>query len=176
MRRALIAGSLCALLGLSAAMAQETLDMNGQDRFRYRILEWLRREPRKGLGAMGATVIVHGLNIARGQQVAAEINARGPGRAVFYPGDLGSLDEVGKLARAVLDAHPRIHLLINNAGIIGSSERRESADGYEQVFAVNYRSHFRLTRERCQALKAAAPRHRQCRGGRSVRWISTIRC
>jgi NAD(P)-dependent dehydrogenase (short-subunit alcohol dehydrogenase family) len=108
---------------------------------------------------MGATVIVHGLNEARGAEIAAEITRAGPGRAVYYPGDLGSLDQVEALARRVRADHPRLHLLINNAGIGGASNdaRRESADGHELVFAVNYLSHFHLTRLLMPVLEAGAP-------------------
>jgi len=75
---------------------------------------------------------------------------------VYYAGDFGSLDQVGQFARRVQAEHPRLDLLINNAGIIGQT-RRESADGYELVFAINYLSHFHLTRELLPALEAGAP-------------------
>lgn len=113
----------------------------------------------KRLGAMGATVIIHGLNEERGQQIAAEITQKGPGRAVYYPGDLGSLKQVDALAERVKAAHPRLDLLINNAGIGGTSngERRDSIDGYELVFQVNYLSHFHLTRKLLPLLEKSAP-------------------
>ncbi len=108
---------------------------------------------------MGATVIVHGLDEQRGAAIAAEITGKGPGRAVFYRGDLNSLAEVAALAARVRSAHPQLHLLINNAGIFGAPDqpRRLSADGYEQIFAVNYLSHFLLTRELLPLLEAGAP-------------------
>jgi NAD(P)-dependent dehydrogenase (short-subunit alcohol dehydrogenase family) len=108
---------------------------------------------------MGATVIVHGRNEERGAEVVAAINAAGPGNAVFYRADLGSLDEVKALADRVKDQHGRLDLLINNAGIGGASNdpRRTSADGHELVFAVNYLSHFLLTRELLPLLEASAP-------------------
>jgi NAD(P)-dependent dehydrogenase (short-subunit alcohol dehydrogenase family) len=111
------------------------------------------------LGAMGATVIVHGLNEQRGATIAAEISKAGPGKAIYYSGDLASLDQVRALATRVRSNHPQLHLLINNAGIGGASNeaRRESADGHELVFAVNYLSHFLLTRELLPALEAGAP-------------------
>src|SRR4051812_26126821 len=71
------------------------------------------------LGKLGATVIVHGLDENRGRAIAAEITAAGPGRATFQPGDLASLEEVRKLAAQIRAEHPRLHLLINNAGILG---------------------------------------------------------
>jgi len=102
---------------------------------------------------------VHGRSAERGAEVVDAINEAGPGRAVFYQADLGSLDEVEALAERVRDEHPQLHLLINNAGIGGASQdaRRESADGYELVFAVNYLSHFALTRALLPLLEASAP-------------------
>jgi NAD(P)-dependent dehydrogenase (short-subunit alcohol dehydrogenase family) len=69
------------------------------------------------------------------------------------------LDEVKALADRVKDQHGRLDLLINNAGIGGASNdpRRTSADGHELVFAVNYLSHFLLTRELLPLLEASAP-------------------
>ncbi len=60
----------------------------------------------------------------------------------------------------MLAGHPRLDVLLNNAGIalFGSREgRRESQDGVELHFAVNYLSHFLLTLMLLPALKAAAP-------------------
>lgn len=139
--------------------AQDTLDMNGKTAMVTGSTSGLGEVVARRLGALGATVIVHGLNEERGAGIAAEITRAGPGRAVYYPGDLASLDQVDALARRVRQNHPRLHLLVNNAGIGGASngERRESADGHELVFQVNYLSHFLLTRELLPLLEAAAP-------------------
>lgn len=144
---------------MHGAAAQEAIDMKGKTALVTGSTSGLGEVVAKRLGAMGATVIVHGLDEQRGAAIAAEITRAGPGRAVYYPGDLGSLQQVDALAKRVRAAHPQLHLLINNAGIGGASngERRESADGHELVFAVNYLSHFLLTRELLPALEAAAP-------------------
>jgi NAD(P)-dependent dehydrogenase (short-subunit alcohol dehydrogenase family) len=47
-------------------------------------------------------------------------------------------------------------VLVNNAGTI-ARERKESQDGYELTFAVNYLSHFLLTRLLLPLLKDSAP-------------------
>ncbi|MFO7325338.1 MAG: SDR family NAD(P)-dependent oxidoreductase [Pseudomonadota bacterium] len=135
------------------------MDMNGRTALVTGSTSGLGEVVARRLGAMGATVIVHGLNEERGRQIAAEITAAGPGRAVYYPGDLGSLDQVEALAARVRAEHPRLHLLVNNAGIGGASndERRLSQDGYELVFQVNYLSHFHLTRLLLPLLEASAP-------------------
>src|SRR5690606_39585029 len=65
--------------------------------------------------------------------------------------DLGTLDEVRRLADTVIERHDRLDLLINNAGIwaeAGEESRRTSADGHELIFAVNYLAGFLLTQDR----------------------------
>jgi len=114
------------------------------------------------LGNAGAHVIVHGRNRERGEAVVKEINNLKAGGAMFYAADFSSLADVRKLAAAVLADHKRLHLLINNAGIgsanpDGSKDRKVSADGYEQRFAVNYLASYLLTRSLLPTLIASAP-------------------
>lgn len=118
----------------------------------------LGREVALRLGALGATVLVHGRNRERGSEVVAAIEAAG-GRAAFHGADLASLDEVARLADEISSQHDHLHLLINNAGIWtdGSDERRESADGHELVFAINYLAPFALTHRLLPLLEAGAP-------------------
>jgi NAD(P)-dependent dehydrogenase (short-subunit alcohol dehydrogenase family) len=143
----------------AAAPAGETVDMRGRTALVTGSTSGLGEVVARRLGAMGATVIVHGLDENRGAEIAAEITRAGPGQAVYYAGDFSSLDQVDALARRIRENHPRLHLLVNNAGIggVGSGERRESADGYELVFQVNYLAHFHLTRELLPLLEAGAP-------------------
>src|SRR5688572_27324741 len=157
-RRFLIGVLLLGLLS-NPAIAQEVIDMKGKTALITGSTSGLGENVAKRLGALGATVIIHGLNEERGKQIAAEITTKGPGRAVYYAGDLGSLKQVDALAERVKAAHPRLDLLINNAGIGGTSngERRESVDGYELVFQVNYLSHFHLTRKLLPLLEKSAP-------------------
>lgn len=159
-RNALIFCLILASGGLSLpAVAQQTIDMSGKTVMITGSTSGLGATVAQRLGALGATVIVHGRSEERGAEVVAAINAAGPGRAVFYRADLASLDDVEALAAQVRANHPQLNLLINNAGIGGSTgnERRESADGYELTFAINYLSHFHLTRELLPLIEASAP-------------------
>lgn len=139
--------------------AQETISMTGKTAMVTGSTSGLGREVAMRLGAMGAEVIVHGRNAERGQEVVDAINDAGPGSAVFYQADLASLEQVRALAERVSANHDSLSLLINNAGILGSGDDgpRESADGYELTFAVNYLSHFVLTRELLPLLETDAP-------------------
>ena len=143
----------------TAAAPMPTIDMNGRTALVTGSTSGLGEVVARRLGRMGATVIVHGLDENRGRAIAAEISAAGPGRATFQPGDLSSLEEVRKLAARIRAAHPRLQLLVNNAGILGRTgdARRESRDGHELTFAINYLSHFLLTRELLPQLQAGAP-------------------
>jgi NAD(P)-dependent dehydrogenase (short-subunit alcohol dehydrogenase family) len=87
------------------------------------------------LAARGATVLVHGRDREKTEAAAREI-----GGEQVRIADLTSLAAVRRLAGEI----DQLDTLVNNAGIV-SLERRESADGYELTFAVNYLSHFLLT-------------------------------
>jgi NAD(P)-dependent dehydrogenase (short-subunit alcohol dehydrogenase family) len=112
------------------------------------------------LAKAGAEVLVHGRDQARGDGLVAEMRTAGNDKGRFYPADLSSLAEVRRLAKTVLDNHPRLHLLINNAGIGGGPARQRrdtSRDGHELRFAVNYLSGFLLSRLLLDRLKASSP-------------------
>lgn len=60
--------------------------------------------------------------------------------------DLASLQSVHDFAAGVREDHPRIDMLINNAGVMGTP-RLETADGFELQFGTNHLGHFVLTAE-----------------------------
>lgn len=105
------------------------------------------------LAAEGATVLVHGRDDQRGKATLQEIG----GRASWYRADLSSLAETRALAEAVRADHPRLDVLVNNAGIGGTDSWQASADGHELTFAVNYLSGYLLTRLLLPTLVASAP-------------------
>jgi NAD(P)-dependent dehydrogenase (short-subunit alcohol dehydrogenase family) len=112
------------------------------------------------LGKQGAKLLLHGRNRERARGVIDEIGKAGGSAAVFYPADFSSLAEVRSLADAVRKQHPRLDLLINNAGIgslSGGPQRCVSADGHELRFAVNYLAGFLLTRLLLPLIRASTP-------------------
>jgi len=109
------------------------------------------------LGKMGARVLVHGRDRARGEGVVADIKAAG-GSAEFLAADLAALAEVRRLAQAVRGTTDRLDILINNAGIgSAGAARQTSADGHELRFAVNYFAGFLLTYLLLPLVKQSAP-------------------
>jgi NAD(P)-dependent dehydrogenase (short-subunit alcohol dehydrogenase family) len=106
---------------------------------------------------MGACVLVHGRDQARGAEVVASVNQTG-GTAEFLAADLASLAEVRRLADAVRQTTDRLDLLVNNAGIgTAGASRQVSADGHELRFAVNYLAGFLLTHLLLPLIKKSAP-------------------
>ena len=68
----------------------------------------------------------------------------------------GDLAEVRRLAGEVLERYDRLHVLVNNAGLI-SGKRVETTDGWESTFAVNHLAPFLLTNLLLDRLVASAP-------------------
>jgi NAD(P)-dependent dehydrogenase (short-subunit alcohol dehydrogenase family) len=117
----------------------------------------LGRRVARELAAKGVTVLLHGRNPERLEATLEELRSQtGSEKANLYLADLSSLAAVRDLADRILSEHDRLDVLVNNAGII-ARERRESEDGYELTFAVNYLSHFLLTRLLLPLLKDSAP-------------------
>ncbi len=103
------------------------------------------RETAVGLAALGADVLLVGRDAARGEAALKEARAQGGGgETVFLKADFSSQGEVRRLADEVRTRYPQVDVLVNNAGGV-CSERRLTADGIEQTFAVNHLAPFLLT-------------------------------
>jgi NAD(P)-dependent dehydrogenase (short-subunit alcohol dehydrogenase family) len=84
-------------------------------------------------------------NLEKGNAALARIVAARPGADVTLQElDLGSLDSVRSAADALRTAHPRIDLLINNAGVMWTP-KQVTKDGFEIQFGTNHLGHFALT-------------------------------
>lgn len=122
----------------------------------------LGKEVAKRVAAAGATLLLHGRNRAKGENILEEIKAATSNDNIYYyNADFSSLQEVKHLSEDVLSNHSSLHVLINNAAVgggpKGAAARELSKDGYELRFAVNQLSHFLLTQNLLPLLKASAP-------------------
>jgi NAD(P)-dependent dehydrogenase (short-subunit alcohol dehydrogenase family) len=109
------------------------------------------------LAQRGAALLLHGRNRERLQAACEEVGEEtGSEKLRYYLADFSSLGDVRELAGRILTDEERLDVLVNNAGII-SRERAESEDGYELTFAVNYLSHYLLTRLLVPLLHGCAP-------------------
>jgi len=109
------------------------------------------------LAALGARVAITGRDQARAEAAAVDIRgATGNPEVDAFAADLSSQAEVRRLAADVLDAYPRLDVLVNNVG--GSwATRHVTADGLEHTFALNHLAAFLLTNLLLDRLKASAP-------------------
>jgi NAD(P)-dependent dehydrogenase (short-subunit alcohol dehydrogenase family) len=122
----------------------------------------LGRGVAKRLAQQGATVLLHGRSRARLEATLAELReSTGNERLRTVRADFTSLAQVNALVDEVERTTDALHLLVNNAGIAtgmpDGRERRESSDGYELRFAVNYLAGFALTQGLLPLLRGSAP-------------------
>ncbi|MFI6652621.1 SDR family NAD(P)-dependent oxidoreductase [Streptomyces sp. NPDC050529] len=97
-------------------------------------------ETARMLAERGAAVVLAVRDVEKGKRAAARII----GDVTVQALDLTSLDSVRSAAADLRAAHPRIDLLINNAGVM-YTPRQTTADGFELQFGTNHLGHFALT-------------------------------
>jgi retinol dehydrogenase-12 len=108
------------------------------------------------LARQGARVFLACRSEDATRPVLAEIEAGlGSGRAVFLPLDLADFDSVRSCAARFLALDLPLHLLINNAGLVG--RRGLTASGFELAFGVNHVGHFLLTDLLLARIRVSAP-------------------
>jgi retinol dehydrogenase-12 len=107
------------------------------------------------LARRGAQVVLVGRDRGRAEAAAAEVAAGGGPAPRLEIADLSSMGQVRALADR-LGGLDRIDVLVNNAGLM-AGQRRVTADGYDEVFAVNHLAPFLLTNLLLGQLTAAGP-------------------
>jgi retinol dehydrogenase-14 len=109
-----------------------------------------------GLAAMGAQVAIVGRDSGRTEAAAREIREAGGGHVDAFAADMSSQAEVRRLAAEVLEALPRIDVLVNNVGGYWDT-RHVTADGLERTFALNHLAPFLLTHLLLERLRQSSP-------------------
>ncbi len=110
------------------------------------------------LAQMGATVVMVCRDRARGEEARREITTKSRKNAVdLLQADLSSQQSIRQLVENFQHHYTHLHVLINNAGAAFPGRRRETVDGLEMTFAVNYLAPFLLTNLLLDVLKASAP-------------------
>ena len=107
------------------------------------------------LAEQGARIVI----VARDEQRAADTlrdlraaNAEQAHTAFFA--DLSRLSEMKRVAAEIAAAEPKVDVLMNNAGLVSSGNRR-TEDGLELMFATNHLSYYVLSNLLLQRLRAA---------------------
>jgi NAD(P)-dependent dehydrogenase (short-subunit alcohol dehydrogenase family) len=109
------------------------------------------------LARRGARVALVGRDAAKTEKSVAEVSARSGSKEVsHFLCDFSSQADIRKLAAEVRARHPRLEVLVNNAGGV-HKERRLSRDGIEMTFAVNHLGYFLLTNLLSDLLVRSAP-------------------
>ncbi|MFI8976990.1 SDR family NAD(P)-dependent oxidoreductase [Nocardia asteroides] len=102
-------------------------------------------ETAAALAAEGAHVVMAVRDLDKGKAAADLITTATPTAEVeLLRLDLGSLTSVREAARELKAAHPRLDLLINNAGVM-YPPKQSTADGFELQFGTNHLGHFAFT-------------------------------
>ena len=97
------------------------------------------------LAGRGAHVILACREDAKAQRVAKDIMEKtGNHNIDTLPLDLSSLASVKAASEEFLSEHPKLDVLINNAGVY-TDNLELTEDGYELQFAVNHLGHFLFT-------------------------------
>ncbi|MQA10590.1 MAG: SDR family NAD(P)-dependent oxidoreductase [Pseudonocardiaceae bacterium] len=97
------------------------------------------------LARAGAHVVLACRDLDKGQAAAEHIALAVSGAKTEVRSlDLASLDVIRGFVAEFRDAHDRLDLLINNAGVM-ALPRRRTADGFEMQFGTNHLGHFALT-------------------------------
>ena len=111
------------------------------------------------LARHGAAVVMACRNPDRGAAALGQVRAQVPGADVELARlDLADLGSVREFATSTLVAHPRIDVLVNNAGVMALPTRQVSVDGFEMQLATNHLGHFALTGLLLPALLTAPSR------------------
>jgi NAD(P)-dependent dehydrogenase (short-subunit alcohol dehydrogenase family) len=104
------------------------------------------------LAKLGARVVMACRSAERGRQALQEAREQsGSSHIELMLCDLGSLASIRSFASQLVEVHPTVDVLLNNAGVV-SLKRRTTTDGFESMLGVNHLGHFLLTNLLLEAL------------------------
>ncbi|HEU5318639.1 MAG TPA: SDR family oxidoreductase [Chloroflexota bacterium] len=121
--RALMEGRVCVVTGATSGIGREA------------VLK---------LAGMGARIVAAARDEGRAAALVRDVTERTGREIETVLADLSSMGAVRRLADDVLARHDAVHVLVNNAGILGG-QRQVTADGVERTIAVNHLAPFLLT-------------------------------
>jgi NAD(P)-dependent dehydrogenase (short-subunit alcohol dehydrogenase family) len=114
----------------------------------------------RALAGKGATVVMGCRNQLKGAEALARVIDEHPrASAELVELDLADLSSVHKAANDVLARHPRMDLLINNAGVM-AVPRHTTADGFEMQFGTNLLIERLLVTENSRVVSVSSTAHR----------------
>ena len=114
-------------------------------------------ETARALASHNAEVVITARSEAKGEAACQALRTEtGSDRIDFGVLELGSLKSVRQFAKDFLVKHPKLNVLINNAGVM-ACPHEQTEDGFEMQFGSNHLGHFLLGELLLPALKNGAP-------------------
>ena len=104
----------------------------------------------------GADLVLINRNSDKASKVKEELQGEYGCRVDLVQAEFSDLKQVRQAAAIILENHPRIDVLVNNAGI-HNTNRRLTENGIEQVFCVNHLAPFLLTRLLLERIIKSSP-------------------
>ena len=142
----------------TAQAALRDVSLRGEGRGGHR-LGWAGTEPPPVLALAGADVVMACRNVPAAERIASRLRAAlpaGAGALEVMALDSASLASVRAFTRELAARRPRLHLLVNNAGVM-ATPLGQTADGFETQMGTNHLGHFLLTSLLLDGLRAGAP-------------------
>ena len=109
------------------------------------------------LAKRGATIVMACRNLDKGAKAMAEVREISNNSNVFLMKlDLSSLESIKEFAESFLKEYRKLHILINNAGVMWC-DYMKTKDGFEMQFGTNHLGPFALTNLLLVRLKESGP-------------------
>ena len=108
------------------------------------------------LAKKGANIFFIARNNLKAQNLSDKIEFISGKRPKFFIADLASLKNIKESALEFISLDIPLHVLLNNAGLINNN-RKETVEGFEEVFSINHLAYFYLTHLLLEKLKEGTP-------------------
>ena len=108
------------------------------------------------LSSLGANIYFIARNEKKAEDLAKEIENLSGMMPYSIIADLSSQKEIKRAANEFKSLNIPLHILLNNAGLI-NMERKETVDGFEEVFALNHLAYYSLTQLLLDNIKNGSP-------------------
>jgi len=149
-------GSICVRRFLAGGICSSTKSMEGQNVIITGANVGIGKEAAKDLLERGARVIMGCRDIKRGDVARQELMKISK-KVELRKLDLSDLSSVREFARGIHSDKLKIHVLINNAGVMTGGPYSQTVDGFELHMGTNHLGHFLLTRLLLPMLKHSQP-------------------
>jgi NAD(P)-dependent dehydrogenase (short-subunit alcohol dehydrogenase family) len=128
-------GKVCVITGATSGIGYETV---------------------KRFAKGGSQIVMICRNENKAKEIQKQITTDYGVEVDYFLADFQRLAEVRQAALQVREAYPKIHFLINNAGVF-NRRRKLTSDGHEMTFGVIHLASFLLTKLLIKNLKQGAP-------------------